>query len=204
MKADAATSPLRELCKKLRLSINSSPPFFTEEGFKTGEKWDNLLFTIQIVRAQPTGASKVIYSGPFRMGIGCIDFNGKRPHAATVTTSGNGLTETEMNILRHYQKSAGVNIKPEYAKHKASLIQKMAAHQRISPDLATVMHSLISDGEAGFDALTFEQWADSLGYDSDSRSAEATYHACRNIGTALAREFTADEIADLREAASEF
>jgi hypothetical protein len=38
--------------------------------------------------------------------------------------------------------------------------------------------------------MSFEEWASDFGYDTDSRSAEATYNACK-------RE--ADDLADLLE-----
>jgi len=36
-------------------------------------------------------------------------------------------------------------------------------------------------------SVSFEEWCDDYGYDSDSRSAEATYRACRKLGERFAR-----------------
>jgi hypothetical protein len=54
--------------------------------------------------------------------------------------------------------------------------------KRIEPDACDVMFSLVSESDA-IDYATFEEWASNLGYDTDSRKAEATYRAC--LDTAL-------------------
>jgi hypothetical protein len=57
------------------------------------------------------------------------------------------------------------------------------------PTVADVLDSLASDA-ASVEEMSFEEWASDFGYDTDSRSAEATYNACK-------RE--ADDLADLLE-----
>jgi len=52
----------------------------------------------------------------------------------------------------------------------------------ILPTAADVIYSLSIESSV-LDESSFEAWADSLGYDKDSRSAEATYRAC--LDTAL-------------------
>lgn len=52
----------------------------------------------------------------------------------------------------------------------------------ILPKAADVIYSLSIESSV-LDEPSFEAWADSLGYDKDSRSAEATYRAC--LDTAL-------------------
>jgi hypothetical protein len=54
------------------------------------------------------------------------------------------------------------------------------AHARgvqIEPDTLDVIFSLVTDAEAG-EHPHFEDWADSVGLDTDSRKAEAAYKAC--------------------------
>lgn len=80
----------------------------------------------------------------------------------------------------------------------------MAHANNPHPKPADVLHSLLSDGDAYFDSLTFEEWAANLGFDPDSRKAEAAYRACDETGRRLARMFSPDELAQLREAASEY
>lgn len=52
------------------------------------------------------------------------------------------------------------------------------------PSAADVLYTLVSDAGA-LDHPTFEDWAAELGYDTDSRKAEATYRACLEIGLKL-------------------
>ena len=47
------------------------------------------------------------------------------------------------------------------------------------PTVADVLDCLASDAATVEDGPTFAEWADELGYDPDSRKAEATYNACR-------------------------
>ena len=54
----------------------------------------------------------------------------------------------------------------------------------ILPNPVDVLYSLHSDGGA-LDYATFEDWAAEYGYDADSRSGEATYRACLEIGLKL-------------------
>lgn len=52
------------------------------------------------------------------------------------------------------------------------------------PDLDSVLHALIMDGEAN-DYDNFEEWASNFGYDTDSRKAEQTYLDCKDNGKKL-------------------
>lgn len=54
----------------------------------------------------------------------------------------------------------------------------------IMPDQLDVMHSLLLDAEV-LDYPGFEDWAKSLGYDPDSRKAEAIYRECLEIALKL-------------------
>jgi len=54
--------------------------------------------------------------------------------------------------------------------------------KKITPKAADVIYSLSIESSV-LDEPSFEAWADSLGYDKDSRAAEATYRAC--LDTAL-------------------
>lgn len=53
-----------------------------------------------------------------------------------------------------------------------------SAHKR-PPNIAGVMHCLVSDSHYVMDDTTFEQWAGDLGYDADSISALRTFEACQ-------------------------
>lgn len=73
----------------------------------------------------------------------------------------------------------------------------------ILPDEASVMASLLTDADV-IDHASFESWASDLGYDTDSRKAEATYRACLAIGLALRNAVGDAGLADLRNAARDF
>jgi len=64
------------------------------------------------------------------------------------------------------------------------------------PDLCDVLSSLLMD-TSGLDQ-PFEDWAEDLGYDPDSRKAERIYTACKAALAALESTFTAQELEDLR------
>jgi hypothetical protein len=67
------------------------------------------------------------------------------------------------------------------------------------PDLRDVLYSLMSDAGV-LDSASFEDWASELGYDTDSRSAEATYRACLDIALKLRHALGETSLAKLREA----
>ena len=62
-----------------------------------------------------------------------------------------------------------------------------AAHRPKIPDLPGVLYSLSSDAGCVRYGQTFEDFCGELGYDSDSRTAEKTFNACRDEWAALIR-----------------
>lgn len=73
----------------------------------------------------------------------------------------------------------------------------------IMPELIDVVYSLVSDADV-LDSGGFENWAANLGFDSDSRKAEAIYHACVEIAVKLVAAVGHDGIAKLREAYQDY
>jgi hypothetical protein len=71
-----------------------------------------------------------------------------------------------------------------------------------TPDAADVVYSLVSDASAA-DYATFEDWARDMGEDTDSRKAESTFNACRQIALDLFRVFGADTVEKLRPIVAE-
>lgn len=65
------------------------------------------------------------------------------------------------------------------------------------PELRDVLYSLVSDSDAA--DSTFEDWASDLGYDTDSRKAEAMYRACLDIGSRLRSLIGSAALEQLRE-----
>lgn len=111
------------------------------------------------------------------------------------------LTQDERRALEVLQGNPRAQFRDK-ALH-ASLAAKLALAQKVVPQLADVMHSLLSDGEAYFDAMTFEDWAANFGYDADSRKAESIFRKCDEIGRTLARGIPADLLPRLREIVAE-
>jgi hypothetical protein len=66
----------------------------------------------------------------------------------------------------------------------------------ILPDPMDVLYSLNSDSDI-LNYATFEDWAATFGYDPDSRSAEATYRACLEIGLKFRAALGDDGLAKL-------
>lgn len=64
------------------------------------------------------------------------------------------------------------------------------------PEVAAVLNSFVMDGDAC--NQSFEDWADDFGYDKDSRRAEKTYEACKEIGFKMRQIFTRAEIEEIR------
>lgn len=71
------------------------------------------------------------------------------------------------------------------------------------PRLADVLYSLASDADA-IDAGGFEQWAGDLGYDTDSRKAEAIYRQCLETALKLRSALGESGLAKLREAVRDY
>lgn len=72
----------------------------------------------------------------------------------------------------------------------------MGSAHKSAPKLADVLHSLHSDA-IGADCETFESWAGSYGYDTDSRKAESIYRACVAITGHMRQLFTPEELDQL-------
>jgi hypothetical protein len=71
----------------------------------------------------------------------------------------------------------------------------------IAPKAADVLYSLSLDAEAA--SISFYDWADTYGYDRDSRSAEATYYACCDTHKRLLEVFTRAQLAEISDAVRE-
>lgn len=164
---------------------------------KTGEPgWLHFAFTVTVKRAGRSAALET----PYKLGVGHV----KLPAAPSFemvygAAVDRHVAEKILNVLHR-----GKRIRPEYEREERAIYDATARKQGLAPKPADVLHSLISDGGAFFDGLTFEDWCAEYGYDDDSRKAEAMYRACDDTGRRLARMFSADEVAQLREAASEY
>jgi len=77
-----------------------------------------------------------------------------------------------------------------------------SAHTGVPSD-TDVFHSLLSD-TSDVDGSDFEEWAENLGMDTDSRRAEKMFKACQDTLLNLRLLFTDAELSDLREAFEDY
>lgn len=132
----------------------------------------------------------------------------------TISKGNQSLTTDYSQGVGHIPKYKGFNEKTidgkEYIKfvieHGAAPINgavvAMKGKNIAPPKLCDIMYSLASDSDA-ID-YTFEEWADTYGYDTDSRKAESTYRQCLDMGLKLRRMLGDQALADLREAAQDY
>jgi len=78
-----------------------------------------------------------------------------------------------------------------------------ARQKPIEIDVCDVFYSLVLDSDA-IEYTTFEDWADNLGYEQDSRSAEATYRQCLEIALKLRAAIGDAGLTALREAVQDY
>jgi hypothetical protein len=128
----------------------------------------------------------------------------------TLSTPGGSLTTDYMQGIGHmpgYQQSNTVeqNKKREEAAEFGTTKEPgQTIRGKINgPDLCDVMHSLLTDLDV-LDHPAFESWAADLGYDTDSRKAEATYRACLEIALKLRAMLGDSKISELREAFQDY
>jgi len=88
-------------------------------------------------------------------------------------------------------------IKREYGKLAERSREWIAACKPVAPSAASVLFSLLSEGEAV--DQSFVDWCAEFGYDEDSRKALRTYEACCESGVRLRKLFTPTQRAELAD-----
>jgi hypothetical protein len=78
----------------------------------------------------------------------------------------------------------------------------LAQVKPVAPSAASILHSLLSDGQAL--ETSFEYWCSDYGFDSDSISALNTYKACCEIGKKLNMFFNHEEREQLAKLVEEY
>nr|AMP48299.1 hypothetical protein [uncultured bacterium] len=157
---------------------------------KTGEPgWPHLEFDVTVER----GKDKI--KTPYKLGTGHI-----RPMPKLLRLETHAMRSVHEALL----KNPHARIKPEYEAEERAVYEAAARHIKLAPKPADVMHSLLLDGAAYFDGLTFEDWCAEYDMGTDSRKAEAAYRQCDETGRKLTRMFTPEQLAALREAAAEY
>lgn len=178
----------------------------------SGATWDEergINFGVRLQRGHD-----VFFDGPFYMGVGhflTID-NAKKLGKALGWFASRGLTKDGNecmlfeNACHRFVKNPRIAWKDKtLAPRLALAIVELEAMQRrkqevryLRPSVADVMPCLLVDGSADFDCESFEEWAESLGYDTDSIKSLETYNTCVKIGRNVRRVFTQSEIEALR------
>lgn len=184
MKTENITSTLEAL--GFSLVIVSGP-----KGEVRDNDWPCISYTVQLLLK-----GRLVIETDYSLGVGHVKVPKRWEDQP------NGLTSDEVCAFNTLRNNPGAQLKNK-AFH-ASLAAKLAKAQKVTPQLADVLHSLISDGEAYFDAMSFEDWAANYGYDADSRKAENIFRKCDEIGRALARGIPAELLSQVREILADY
>lgn len=189
MNANIETAALAEVADALGFSLEiiAGPTVAVEPAdSKDSKPWVHIAYSVRLLRN-----GREVITTPYKLGSGHV------PKGALLAVR---------NVTNHEQlcqNTIGRNYTPHHeAPGYLSLLEKAARLAKVVPTLAGVLHSLVLDGAAYFDAETFEDWAGNYGYDTDSRKAKVIWRACDETGRKLARVLSADDIATLREAAA--
>lgn len=172
------------------LSLVASAP---TGSVRDGNKWPCISYQVVINNAQ----GKAVWAGPFHIGVGHVKPMSYDEQGPFWSKSKIQLSDAEANLshawkLRPYATFSNPEV-------QASLAAKLAVFQKVTPKLDNVVHSILSDGSAYFDAQRFEDWAADYGLDADSIKAKETFDACGEIGREISRSLPADTLAGLRE-----
>lgn len=89
-----------------------------------------------------------------------------------------------------FKGSTGYTVTLRYKGRQLTCPFYMGSALTGEPSAADVLSCLISDSSAC--DQSFEEWASDLGYDIDSRKAEATYNACVKSGEKVRRLLGSD------------
>jgi hypothetical protein len=119
----------------------------------------------------------------------------------TLTTPRGSFETTYSQGIDHLPKSINTRNPTLHDAEQIAAALNTGCHPRFkrlpTPDPLDVLAALCGNSTAADE--TFENWAESAGYDTDSRKAEATYNACRQIALDLLRILGAAAFVELRE-----
>lgn len=150
------------------------------------DDWPSIGYDIMISKN-----GKPIISIPFFLGVGHVNYREAR-HVPSK------FQDTLFTLQAH--PAAQIKDKQRHAE----LASFLAERTGVKPSLSDVLSSLISDGAAHFDSMSFEDWASDCGHDADSRKAEKIFRQCEEIGKTLMRNLGREEIDKLRELLQDF
>lgn len=87
-----------------------------------------------------------------------------------------------------------------YGRRYLAEVEKLRKPQK--PEVASVLHSLMLDMDAC--EMSFEEWCNELGFNSDSIKDQAVYFECQKSGDKLKKIFTHAQFEELREALQDY
>jgi hypothetical protein len=99
-------------------------------------------------------------------------------------------------------KAAAIDLETELGKEQRGKLSLYSGNP-ILPDTCDVVYSLVQDADV-LNHSRFEEWASNLGYNPNSRAAEAIYRTSLEIALALRNSIGDAGLAKLSEACREF
>lgn len=144
------------------------------------EGWQNILYTVTLKMGD-----RLILTTEYRLGIAHVKLAQPGPGV---------LSEDERNMFDAWKTKPSANFIDKEL--QARVAGKLARAQKVQPQLADVIHSLLLDSSAC--TVSFEDWARDCGYDTDSRKAEDIYRKCQEVGFKLLK-LPSDVIEKARE-----
>ncbi|MEI8017705.1 MAG: hypothetical protein WCH39_05855 [Schlesneria sp.] len=171
---------------------------FNDELFAT--LTDGLTYSAKFV---PQSASRYRNESQFTLNWTITIANSRSSLEFDYSQGLNHLTPQQQNFLRNTCGVCETSIAQVEARKKivetGVVLGFLSSGNRVKPpEFRDVMHSLLLDLTA-IDYGSFEEWADDMGYDSDSRSAEATYRLCLDNGLKLRSMIGGKKNADLHD-----
>lgn len=174
-------------------------PYSKSRNAKAGpgrdKPWPSLNWKIRIMRA-----GRLVLETDYSAGIG---------HAPAMKAKASslqlGARERHRNEQKAREELAALEIekgRPHRFSHGWGT-RVVEGSKVVEPEAADVLASLVLDSSV-LDAGGFEAWAEELGYDTDSRSAEATYRACLEIAVKLRAGLGDQALTDLRDACQDY
>ena len=132
----------------------------------------------EVILSLPPDTRPAMDPVTFRLGVGHVKWSHKSAARAR-------LTVDEEHALTTKESKPGAVLKDKEL--EARTAAKLALAQGVKPAVEDVLLCLALDGRPYWDAQEFEEWAEELGLDTDSRKAEATYRECVKNGRKLKR-----------------
>jgi hypothetical protein len=133
------------------------------------------------------------------------DFNGREGDShweVTVSRNGQSYT-TKYSMGAAHRNYLGNPVRLDLLTCRRLTTQQFKQREQLKqskpnePVLADVLYCLVSDAQSVTYASGFEDWAADMGYDDDSRKAEAAYRACQDCYFALRQLCDLDEMSEL-------